>query len=107
MFDRVFESLQSLFVQFSVRRLLFWIFVVVIVGIGLILYLSALDPFFYDQMDRRSSLLRQFQVLAQSGVAADPELGPIYHRLVAELASHDTRGGLFGFSGVRELYEPL
>jgi hypothetical protein len=105
-FDRAFDSLQSLFNEFSFRRLLFWLFVVLVLAIAAIAYTYAADPLFYDQMQKRTALLRELEAMREAGIATDPDVGPIYRRLVTDLAAHDTRAAYLGFP-LATLAEPM
>lgn len=84
----ILSSLEALFLQFNFRRLLFWVFIIVAAGSLLFATEGMIGYTFFFKMERKISLLKSLNELAQNGIANNSELSPIYHELVAELASY-------------------
>jgi hypothetical protein len=86
--EKILASLESLFLEFNLRRLLFWLFMIGLLAFGLYAYERTTGYVYFARLAKRMALLRDLNALAQGGAATNPELKPIYTKLVAELNSY-------------------
>jgi hypothetical protein len=82
----VLSSLESLFLQFNLRRLIFWLFILVLA----LVFESQTNLLFYQGLNQRVSLIRELNELRTAGVESDPKLAVSYRSAVDDLASKGT-----------------
>lgn len=58
--------------------------------LGLWGYESLTGHLFYSQLEKKTALLKELQLIANDGIAQKPELYPIYLSAVAEVGKHET-----------------
>jgi hypothetical protein len=82
------SSLKKLFLRFRVRRLLTGLFMIVVVG-ALLVFAERLTGFiFFMRMERKVSLLRELNDLANNDITSNNELSAMYYEIASELESY-------------------
>lgn len=87
----VISSLEALFLQFNFRRLLFWIFVISLAITTIISVENTTGYAYFSRMERKVSILKDLNELAQDGITSNQELSPIYHDTVSELETYQIK----------------
>jgi hypothetical protein len=85
MMQQLFDSFERLFLNFSFRRLIFWLFVVTLIGVGLYYGERATNYLHLWRIEKKILLLKELDALDKNGMAKNSQLGPIYNDLVVEL----------------------
>lgn len=89
MLKAIVSSVLGLFKEeFDVRRLLLLPAVVIILIVALLVLDSVTGFLFFINMERKVAILNELHSLAQDGITQDPELSPIFQKMVAELAAY-------------------
>ena len=87
MMQQLFDSFENLFLNFSFRRLIFWLSVVAVIGVGLYYGERATNYLHLRRIEKKIQLLKELDALDKNGLAKSNQLGPIYNDLVADLAA--------------------
>ncbi len=90
-FDSLVKSIESTFVQFSVRRMLYLAFLVLITGGGLLSFDRATGYTSFRRLDARITALERLRSLESAGIRQSASLTPVYDSLVARLRGLDER----------------
>src|SRR5687768_14744441 len=85
MLDTLVQSIENIFVQFSLRRLLYIAFLLVVVLGGLFIFDRATGYSARKKLEMRLTALERLSVLETNGVAVSPSLGPLYTSTVVQL----------------------
>ncbi len=86
--SQLFAYFENLVVFFSPRRLLAWLFFLAFVVI-IIFMIEDLSGFiFFAAMEKKISLLKELNSLAQAGGTQDPNLKPLFQELLSQIASY-------------------
>ena len=81
-------SLESLFLKFNFRRLLFWVFIILMVVIGLTIFENVTGYAYFSRLERKVAILETLNELSQDDISSKPELNSIYQDTVSELKSY-------------------
>ena len=73
----IIASLESLFLEFNYRRLLFWVFVILLIITGLIVFENLTGYAYFSRMERKVSILRSLNELSHNDISSKPELNSI------------------------------
>jgi hypothetical protein len=95
MFDTLIASIESTFVQFSLRRLLYIIFLFAVVLLALYIYDSSTEYSFYTRIDKRISALERLSELEHKGISSSSTLDSLYRGVVNELYRGRSSGSMF------------
>lgn len=87
MLDTLFRSLEDTFVKFSFRRLVFWVFLI-IVGVVTVYAFERYTGLGHNiRLDGELTALERLHALEKNGIASSPALAKEYERIVTSL--HD------------------
>jgi hypothetical protein len=85
----ILSSLESLFLQFNLRRLLFWVFIAVIA----LFIFSGIEGLtgitYFMRVQGKLSVLSTLNTLSKDGIESNPKLEPIYNQLVNDISEYD------------------
>ncbi len=84
----VLVSLESLFTEFNYRKLLFWVFIILAIITGLVIFENLTDYAYFSRMERKVYILKNLNELAKDDISSKPELNSIYQDVVSELESY-------------------
>lgn len=88
MWSNVFSSLESLFLQFNVKRLFYWLTLIAVL-VGVLLVGERLTGFIYFwQIDRKIKLTSELLNLYNNGIQGNQELNLIYEDLVTSIRNY-------------------
>lgn len=90
-------SLESLFLEFNFRRLLFWIFLILAIVTGFIVFENFTGYVYFSKMEKKVSILNTLNELAKDDITSKPELNSIFQDTVSELKSYQVKP--LSFSG--------
>jgi len=94
----IIASLESLFLEFNFRRLLFWVFVVFAVVTGFTVFENLTGYAYFSRMEKKVAILKSLNELAQDEISTKPELNSIYQDVTSELESYQIKP--LSFSGI-------
>ena len=84
----IIASLESLFLEFNYRRLLFWVFIIFAFITGLVIFENLTGYAYFSRMERKVSILKSLNELSQDDIASKPELNTIYQDTISELKAY-------------------
>jgi hypothetical protein len=87
----IISSLESLFLEFNYRRLLFWVFVVLAIVTGLVVFENLTGYAYFSRMERKVSILKSLNELAHDDISSKPELNAIYQDVISELEAYQIK----------------
>ncbi len=84
----VLSKLESLFTEFNYRKLLFWVFILVISVAILITFENYTGYAYFSRMERKVAILKSLNELAKDDISSRTELNLIYQDTISELKSY-------------------
>jgi hypothetical protein len=84
----IISSLESLFLQFNFRRLLFWIFLFSCIGLSLSIFENYTGYFYFSKIEKKIVMLNSLNELSKEKISKNSELYPIYKDLVINIQSY-------------------
>ena len=92
MLEPIISSLEKLFLEFKISRLLFWLVIVVVLISASIIYESYTNNFKLGRLEKATQLLIQLQkVKENTNFNNDADVGKIYKEIISQLSETISR----------------
>ncbi|MEX2161251.1 MAG: hypothetical protein WD751_04975 [Anaerolineales bacterium] len=101
MWNNVFSSLEALFLQFNVRRLFYWITLILIVAVLLVVGERLTGFIYFWQVERKIDIVSSLLSLNSNGIRNDPQLASIYEDLINSVKNYVPASFSFEFAGAQ------
>jgi hypothetical protein len=85
MLDSLVSSIENAFIQFSFRRLLYILFLFVVILSAVFAFNEMTGYTLYSRINNKINALERLQALEEKNIGQSAELGPIYQSIVEEL----------------------
>src|SRR5260221_10621156 len=96
MFDTLIRSVENMFVQFSIPRVLYVLFLITVAVVSLYIFDNKTGYTRYARIEREVSTIERLQALKEKNIDSTAELSDLYHSVVEELKEGSP--GIFKFT---------